>query len=184
MKKLAIFDLDGTLIDTLMVNFKAYEKALKEEGIVLTYDYYMKECFGKGYRDYIPPIVKGDLGAMERVHKRKIELYPEYLPEAKLNEPLADFIRFTKDKYHMAMVTTATKVNVIRILTYFGLKEEFDLILAAEDIPKLKPDPMGFFMAMEHFGVSAEDTVIFEDSEPGLEAAKAAGCGIMKVVKI
>ena len=184
MKKLAIFDMDGTLADTLMVNFRSYERALKEEGVVLTYECYMQKCFGRGYRDFLPEIVNGDREAVERVHDRKSALYPDYIPGAKLNEALAAFIRSAKDLYYMAVVTTAARVNVERILDYFSLLEDFDLILTAEDIPRLKPDPMGFLMAMEHFGVTAEDTVIFEDSEPGLEAAEAVGAGIMKVVKI
>lgn len=181
---LAIFDMDGTLIDTRRVNFLSYREALSEEGFDLSEDYFYNECFGMGYKDYLPPITGDDEALLERVHDRKIGLYDKYIPEAKLNTALYDFILGMRDKYYMALVTTASKKNVYDIVDSFGLREYFDLILTAADIPKLKPDPEGFLMAMRHFGIPAERTVIFEDSKVGLEAAERSGAAVMKVVKI
>ena len=47
-----------------------------------------------------------------------------------------------------------------------------------EDIHKPKPDPEGFLLAMEHFGVTPADSVIFEDSDVGIEAARASGAAV------
>ena len=182
--RLAIFDMDGTLIDTCRVNFMSYRKALSEEGIDLTEEYFNKECFGKGYKDYLPPLVNGDADMMERVHKRKAALYDDYLGEAKVNPALEHFIRGMKDMYYMALVTTASRENVYGITEHFGLKDEFDLILTAAEIPKLKPDAEGFLMAMRHFNIPPERTVIFEDSEVGTEAAMRSGAAVMRVERI
>ena len=46
---------------------------------------------------------------------------------------------------------------------------------------KSKPDPEGYLKAMEHFGVTPAETMIFEDSGPGLAAAKASGAAVFKV---
>lgn len=180
MKKLAVFDMDGTLIDTCRVNYRSYQAALAEEGIELTYEYFRRECFGKGYRDYLPPIVGDDAEKIERVHRRKIGLYADYLDEARLNMPLVDFIRGMRDTYNMALVTTASKDNVFEELRHFSLEDAFDLVLTAEDIPRHKPDPQGFLMAMEHFGTLPENTVIFEDSEVGMEAARQTGAFLLR----
>ncbi len=182
--KLAIFDMDGTLIDTCMVNFRSYSKALSEEGIDITYEYFEKNCFGKGYKDYLPPLIGDDREMLERIHKRKIVLYKEFIGEARLNPVLIDFIRGMKEVYHMALVTTASRDNVLDELKHFGIEKDFDLILAGEDIHKHKPDPEGFIMAMERFGIPPEKTVIFEDSAVGIEAAKRSGAAVMKVERI
>ncbi len=57
----------------------------------------------------------------------------------------------------------------------------FDIIIAQEDVARLKPDPECFFRAMEISGADAADTVIFEDSDTGLLAARASGACFMKV---
>ena len=54
----------------------------------------------------------------------------------------------------------------------------FDLILTHNDISKPKPDPEGFITAMKHFNVEAKDCLIFEDSKPGIEAAKSSGATV------
>ena len=121
---------------------------------------------------------------MERVHKRKIGLYKDYLDEARLNTVLVDFLRGMKDSYYMALVTTASKDNVFDELEHFGIEGDFDMVLTGEDIPKHKPDPQGFIMAMERLGIPPERTVIFEDSKVGIEAAMLSGASVMKAEKI
>ena len=182
--RLAIFDMDGTLIDTCRVNFMSYRKALSEEGIDLTEEYFNRECFGKGYKDYLPPLVNGDPDMVERVHERKVALYDDYLGEAEVNPMLDDFIRGMKEIYYMALVTTASRENVRDVTEHFGLNDKFDLILTAAEIRKLKPDPEGFLMAMRHFDIPPERTVIFEDSEVGIEAAMRSGAAVMRVMRI
>ena len=77
--------------------------------------------------------------------------------------------------YATALVTTASKANCDDILNHFQLTELFDLVLTHDDIIHSKPDPEGFLKAMAHFGALPEDTIIFEDSDVGLEAAKRSG---------
>ena len=182
--KLAIFDMDGTLIDTCIVNFKSYQAALAEENIGLTYEYFKRECFGKGYKDYLPPMIGDDKEMLERVHKRKIGLYKDYINEAKINFALLDFIKNMKASYYMALVTTASKENVYNMIEHFELTDDFDLVLTAQNIPRHKPDPQGFLMAMDQLKIPPERTIIFEDSEVGIKAALSSGASVLKVEKM
>ena len=57
----------------------------------------------------------------------------------------------------------------------------FGVFITGEDVVRSKPDPEGYLKAMAHFGVTPAETMIFEDSGPGLEAARASGATVYKV---
>ena len=175
MIKIVTIDLDGTLFDTKDVNYNAYNEALKEYGFSIDYDYYCKFCNGRLYKEFIPQIIGDNLEILESVHKNKKELYSKYLDKARINEELFSLIETIKDNYYIALVTTASKKNTMEILNNFNKTDLFDLILTHDDITKNKPDPEGFIKAMDHFNIDASNSIIFEDSKPGIEAAKKSG---------
>lgn len=192
MKKLAIFDLDGTLYDTREVNFLSYQKALKEVGYEVDRDFFYEKCNGYHYKTFLP-IIMSDLqgeehaevlaAKMEAVHVIKKASYASFLGHALENTFLFDMIESMRDTYHMACVTTASRKNTEEILDYTGRKELFDLILCQEDVTKKKPDPEGFLKAMEHYQAAPADTVIFEDSDVGIQAAMATGAKVVQICK-
>ncbi|MCR5746142.1 MAG: HAD family hydrolase [Lachnospiraceae bacterium] len=179
--RLAIFDMDGTLIDTLMINYESYRCALKEAGRDIDFEFYRDECFGKNYRDFLPKLTGNDPEIINKVHKRKLELYSQCFDMGHVNETLKDFIIGCRDKYYMAVATTATRSGVVDILTHFGLIDYFDRIYTQEDVTRYKPDPEVFLKCMSDFGVGSENTVIFEDSKVGLEAAYATKASVIRI---
>lgn len=182
MKKLALFDLDGTLFNTNDVNYWAYSVALEEKGYSIDYDYYCNYCNGRHYKVFLPKIVS-DEETIEYVHMRKKELYKDFLDKAIINNHLFNIIHKLKDDYYIALVTTASKKNTHDILKYFNKLDLFDLILTHDDIEKSKPNPEGFVKAMKYFGIESENTIIFEDSEVGIEAARTSGATVFVVNK-
>lgn len=183
MKKLALFDLDGTLFNTNDVNYFAYDTALKEYGYSISYEYYCKHCNGRHYTVFLPDILNNNKELMEMIHDRKKELYHTFLNKVIVNEHLFNIIKLLKEKYYVAIVTTASKKNTFEILDYFGKRELFDLILTQEDICKSKPNPEGFIKAMNYFNIESKDTLIFEDSPVGIEAANKSGSTVFVVNK-
>lgn len=186
MDKLAIFDLDGTLYDTGEVNFLAYQKALDEVGYHVEKDYYIKHCNGYHYKRFLPEILIGlqdeELErVMETVHGVKKDCYRKYLSAVRENDFLFDMICAIKQEYHIALVTTASRKNTEEILEFTEKTALFELVLCQEDVAKKKPDPEGFRKAMEYFGVQPQNTIVFEDSDVGIEAAHASGARVMKV---
>ncbi|MGM9926749.1 MAG: HAD family hydrolase [Bacillus sp. (in: firmicutes)] len=170
--KLIIVDLDGTLFDTKEVNYNAYKEAIKPYGYQLDYEYYCNFCNGRHYLDFLPQITTTNKSVLTKIHKAKKDAYKKHLDKAVLNQGLVDILHAMKGKgCKIAVVTTASKQNCYDILYQFNIFELFDLVLTHDDITNVKPDPEGFFRAMELLKVKPEDTIIFEDSEVGIEAA-------------
>lgn len=182
-KKLAIFDLDGTLFDTKDVNFSSYKFALDKYGYNLEYEYFCKECNGMSYKNFLPEIIKDDKVPIDIIHGLKKELYSSNLKQAIINKHLFNLIELIKEEYFLAIVTTASKKNCTEILTYFNKHNSFDLIISYEDIEHVKPDPEGFIKAMKFFNIKPKETIIFEDSPVGIEAAKRSGASVFVVNK-
>ena len=183
--KLAVFDLDGTLYDTSAVNFTAYKQALEDEGYEISQDFFERECFGKYYLDFLPLIIPNPTSEqMERVHNRKTALYSDCLGMARENSLLFDLICTIKERYYIALVTTASRKNCDDILVFFNRKELFDLIITHNDVENVKPHPEGFIKAMQHFNMSPQDTVIYEDSPIGIEAAIRSEASVLCVMNL
>lgn len=181
-KLLACFDLDGTLYDTRIVNFKSYQYALKQFGYDLSYDFFTQNCNGKHYKSFLPALMGNSKDHIEEVHVVKTNAYSKFLGDAKRNDHLFAILNSIRDSYNTALVTTASSKNTMDLLNFFGDENYFDLILTQEDIIMKKPNPEGYNLAMHHFGNTPFETIIFEDSEAGIEAAWHSGA-FLYVVK-
>ncbi|MBE6024726.1 MAG: HAD family hydrolase [Cellulosilyticum sp.] len=177
---LALFDLDGTLFYTGDVNYYAYRDALKPYGVELDKEYFVTKCNGRHYTEFLPVIMGSD-EHIEEVHKLKKQTYVDNLDKARANKHLFEIIDGLKEKYNIAIVTTASRQNTLDILKFFNKEDVFDYIVTQEDITKVKPDPQGFLLAMDYFGAKPENTMIFEDSDVGIRAAKATNATVFVV---
>jgi beta-phosphoglucomutase len=178
--RLAIFDLDGTLFDTFPVNYASYSEALREYGYTVTEDYFRNCCYTH-YSAFLPAIVGHDKDKIELIHKKKQVYYREYLGKARMNSHLFNMLDVLRSSYYTAIVTTASKTNCGDILRFFDKKDRFDLLVTPEDYAHAKPDPEGFIKAMEYFKMPAGETLIFEDSDIGIEAARKTGASVFIV---
>lgn len=182
MKKLVLFDLDGTLFDTSEVNYRAYKYALNKYGYEIEHDYFINYCNGRHYTDFLPKILN-DKKIIEEIHQTKKEAYSLYLKHARINENLFNLIKNIKNTYNVAIVTTASYENTCDILTEFKVFDLFDDIITPNDYQKTKPNPEPFLVAISRFEVKIEDVIIFEDSDVGLRSAEATGATVFKVHK-
>ncbi|MDR1483227.1 MAG: HAD family phosphatase [Planctomycetaceae bacterium] len=182
---LAIFDLDGTLFDTYPANWLSYQTAISEHGYEISEHYFREHCQGKYYRDFLPPIL-GEINetTLQSIHKRKQILYKTFLNQVRINNHLFRILEGIRTTYHTSIVTTASHQNCTELLEYFHKTDYFDLILTREDVTKSKPDPEGFVKAINHFGISADKTIIFEDSPEGINAAKIKGVTVLQVINL
>lgn len=175
--KLALFDLDGTLFDTRKINYNAYQKALSEHGYEIGYDFFSTCCNGKHYKEFLPSIVECP-AIVEEIHLKKKDYYSLFLSEAVVNDALFSIIEEIRNTFYTALVTTASRKNTLEILEFYKKNDLFDLLITQEDVQKKKPNPEGFLKAMKYFKVQPTDTVIFEDSDVGVEAAMRSGANV------
>lgn len=182
--KLVLCDLDGTLYDTSDVNYASYKQALNENGYQIDYNFFTNYCNGRNYKDFIPKIVPScDQDFLQNIHIRKKEIYKSNLNLAKRNTFLFDILKALKKDCYVAVITTASRRNCQEILEYFGDTEVFDTIVSQEDVKKLKPDPEAYLFGMKYFNISPENTLIFEDSKIGIDAAFKSGANVMRIEK-
>ncbi|MBO5875995.1 MAG: HAD-IA family hydrolase [Alistipes sp.] len=182
--RLLLLDFDGTLADTRLANTLAYIDALAEEGYTLTKELYLQKYFGLRCTEFLRDIGFSKEEDIERIRRRKIELYPTHFDTVRLNQPLWDFVQDFRAQGGKAwIVSTGHRDNVTNVMRYLGIEDGFDGILTSEAVEHSKPSPDCFLKAMEAEGVTPTETLIFEDSEVGIEAARRSGAGYF-VVKL
>lgn len=179
--KLAVFDLDGTLFDTSEVNFQAYSVAATKLGYKLDRIKFMEVFVGKNYKQFLPLLGISKEEELQQVHEEKKNAYIHCLQYAHKNEQLFQLIDCLRSEYIIALATTASRKNTEEILGYFGVSNLFDYKITQEDTSKLKPNPECYFMAMELAGITPLNTIIFEDSDVGIEAGQASGAIVFKI---
>jgi HAD superfamily hydrolase (TIGR01509 family) len=79
------------------------------------------------------------------------------------------------------IVSTGHIQNIRNVIHHLGIEEGIDHIISGDDVMRPKPEPDCFLLAMEREGVTPEESIIFEDSEVGLEAAKRSGAPFVKI---
>ena len=179
--KLVITDFDGTLVGTFQANYHAYCEAFNQVGLTLTEEQYRK-CYGLRFDAFMDAMGIADTDVRKRIRTIKGECYPNHFDLLKVNQPLLDFIRmFRQGGGKTAVASTARGKNLTNALNHIGAADDFDLILAGEDVKEGKPSPEIYNTVMRRMGLSPDQTLIFEDSPVGLQAAEAAGAHYIKI---
>ena len=182
-----IFDLDGTLIDTMPVHFRSWEAALRHEGLQgpLDEDYFY--ALGGVPSLQVAELMAAKHGlrisSAESVSDRKERLYLEQLHEISPIEPVVAFARHVAKKYPVAIATGGTPDIALPALKAAGLDALFSVVVTPHDVApgRGKPHPDMFLEAARRIGVAPEKCLVFEDAEPGMRAARAAGMQVVRV---
>ena len=179
-----IFDLDGTLIDTMPLHYRAWDKAMRAAGLphALDEDFFYKlggvptrrvaELFGEHYGLKLDP---------DLVFHAKEALFTELQADAKLIGPVVDFARRMHATHPMAIASGGPRMIVERSLEITGLAHLFRAVVTADDVKHGKPSPDMFLLAARLLGVAPETCLVFEDAAPGIEGALAAGMQVVRV---
>jgi HAD superfamily hydrolase (TIGR01509 family) len=177
MIKALIFDLDGTLANTETQHYKAWEKALKNNGV--------KQLLFETFMTYIGTSnekIAGDYIESDNVSKNLDELvrekqliYKDLIPEIQLFRGAREIIGRYHATYRLAIASSSHKEEIILLLKSQKLNSYFDLVIGGDMVRRKKPDPEIYLQAQQSLGFAPQECIAFEDSEHGLNSAKNAG---------
>ena len=172
-----IFDLDGTMVDNMMVHHHAWQKKLKSLGLDLSIEETRQKVHG--INEEILERLFGDRFSPEERRQLSFEKEFEYREmfknDLKLIVGLEDLLNQLKqDNKLLAIGSAAPPENVDFVLDGTNIRHYFDVVLHAKDVRRGKPDPEIYLKIADKLGVFPENCVVFEDSPTGAEAAHRA----------
>lgn len=169
-----IFDMDGTVVNSIENDYKAWKSLFKEHGVDFTTEDHVMLSGAKGTE-----FVKHFLDLPEKdlenfVHKKNVHFFDISERDGlKMMPHVQNLLTQAKEaSYKIALATGGNRNKVNFILKHLKLEEYFDAIVTSDDIAKGKPDPEIFLKAAKKLGVNPEETLVWEDAPLGVEAAK------------
>ncbi len=193
-----VFDCDGVLADTERYgHLPSFNQTFREFGLPLEWseeEYGRKLLIGGGKErmasELTPEFIRANglpadpdalASEVAKWHKRKTQLYTEMVAAGRL-PPRPGVRRIISDAqdhgWKLAVASTSAEASVHAILEYAVGRERadrFDVFLAGDCVPKKKPAPDIYLLALERLGLDPGQVLVVEDSRNGLEAAHAAG---------
>lgn len=177
-----LFDLDGTVADTMPGHYVAWTKALAAHNAVLPealfYEWggvpplrvaeMLNERFGYGL----------DPAALMR---DKEALFLLGVDDVKPIASVLAHIVEAHGRIPLAIVSGSPRANVEKTLATLGLTDRFDVLVCAEDYAQGKPHPEPFLLAARLLNVAPADCLVFEDADAGIASATAAGMQWVRV---
>jgi len=174
-----IFDLDGTLVDTMPQHYCAWRDTLHDFGLKEVLDealFYAQggsptekvvQTFNAHYGTSFDPITVRDAKELR---------FAEMIHDTELIEPVIAFARARAAEGCPVSVASGGLRHIVRdTLHAHGLAELFPVVVTVDDVARGKPAPDTFLLAAEKMGVPPERCLVFEDAELGFRAAEAAG---------
>jgi HAD superfamily hydrolase (TIGR01509 family) len=179
-----IFDLDGTLADSMPFHFAGWKKACNKYGVDIEPDFLRIHTGSPGWIIAAEIIKECKLDGnvtVDQIVEEKLDQFYKDQYKVKPIEPVVDIVRKYYGKLPMAIGTGGHREAVERTLEITGLRKYFDIIVTANDVDKFKPHPETFLKCAAMMNVDPTFIEVFEDGELGIRAAQSAG---MKVTDV
>lgn len=176
MKKFkgAIFDIDGVIINTVPLHFKAWKKMFAEYRIDFSKQDYETKVDGKprieGAKAILTSLTREEL---KQACDKKNNFFHKLLEKGNIDifESSISLIKQLK-KRGIKTASASSSKNADAILKKIKLYDIFDATVSGLDLKKGKPDPEMFLTAAKKLGLSPKECIVFEDAQVGIEAAK------------
>ncbi len=172
---LVIFDLDGTLIDSVQDLANCLDLAMREEGLPpMPMDEIIRRI-GIGSKNLMKELVNHDHIASERVQKYYVKHYSDRMFENTVLYPnVVELLDKLKDK-KVALLSNKREAPCKKILQYFKIDHHFKMVLGGDSLPQRKPHPAPILHICNALDCKPERTLMVGDSPVDLEAGYSAG---------
>jgi beta-phosphoglucomutase family hydrolase len=174
-----IFDLDGTLVDTMPSHFVAWTAIARRHGLQFPEARFYS--LGGVPTAKIAAMLIAEAGLTldpVAIALEKEQAYYDSLAAGAGIQPIAvvmEIARRHRSEGPLAIASGSVRRLVTRTLEALGISDWFDTIVAAEDTARHKPEPDVFLEAARRIGVDPAHCTVYEDTDIGLEAARRAG---------
>ena len=174
--KALIFDLDGTLADTMPVHFLAYKNILADYGIEFTPEIFATLAGVPAVQtiEKLNDRFGTNMNAEEVGHFKEAE-YEKIMHKMKPIESVIELVKKYHGKMPMAVGTGGYHRLAWKTMNILGLDKYFDVLVSSNDVSYPKPNPETFLKCAELLGVDPTDCEVFEDADLGMQAAEAGG---------
>lgn len=171
-----IFDLDGTLIDSMPYHVRAWMQVANEQGFSIEPEFIYNRGGCSSYNIVLDMQKQGfEVGSIDDFVARKVEIYRSNINQVPLFDNVFNILKEAKERGAQVAIGTGTqRINVIDILAIHKISHLVDFIISADDVTKHKPHPQTYLEAMALIKLSCEQCIVIEDGMPGIQAAAAA----------
>lgn len=181
MKKAALFDMDGTLVDNTLAHMRAFEIFCARYGVT-GWKEKLSQVFGMGNDDIMRLIMPAELireRGLASLAEEKEAIYREiYAPEIRPVEGLVPLLESLRAAgVRCAVGSSGCRANVDFVLEKCRIGEFFDARISGDRVTRCKPDPEIYLTAAAALGMAPAECVVFEDAKAGIESARRAGVG-------
>lgn len=178
-----IFDLDGTLADTMPLHLKAWEITAQQFGFNFDFDLFYS-------RGGIPTKQTAELIAQTQNCPLDIDAVVTYKKQAYLSirddlgviAETQDLVLKNNGRLPVGIATGSCREDALFTLDKIGLNQFIDALVSADDVHNYKPAPDTFAKVAEQFKVDPARCLAFEDTKIGYQSATAAGMHCLMVV--
>lgn len=182
MKKAIIFDLDGTLIDSIPYHLAIHKAVFKDLGITVEDEFFHKHCNGSSPKDFYKTILEHYVGSLDlydkarTLCKEKDALKIQELNQVKLFPQVREVLEALQEQgLRLAVASSSPMEYVETFLEHTNIKNFFCCLTGGDEVEQSKPAPDIFLLAHEKLGVAKKKCVVIEDAVQGVLAAQNAG---------
>ncbi len=175
----AIFDMDGLMVDTEDLYFQAESEVARRHGKSFDLQLMQKMMGHKAVRSIqIMMETLGIEGSAREIETLRDSLYRDLLVKGvKPMHGLFELFEWLEINGFRKAVATSSKPEFKDIIfNHLSLEDRFEVVITADEISEGKPSPEIYQLVLRRLGLQPRQSIVLEDSAPGLKAAKGADC--------